>query len=393
MSNTGNDDEPQGLPERKAVRVGDLEPEFQEHQREVDEYFAKQEAKGLTRRQITKRVGIAGLTLAPFAAVLQACGGNSSDAKDAAQETDNDSRKGVKLAMFASNCGLVPSWYAQGQRQQKFYADLIGAQYEYADGELDPTKQRASIENAATKQWDIVHLDALAPGTIDRPVKEMIDKGARVFEGPGQAARPGKEIGVTSWLHQSSFEMGQTVGTALFEAAGGAEAEGNVIITRGAAAAVQVPERGNGFKEAMKNYPGFKVVADDFGNWDPTKSQTLWEAYVSRFPKIDIGYFMSDDMAFAALKVLKGVNRDGKTKIGGTDAMPPAIDAIKSGEFVASYRHSSQRVHVFPLFIGRAMKMGAIDEAPREIKLDGPLVTKDNADTVKWLQQDHLYLI
>ena len=387
MSHAGNEDEP------KAVTAGDLSPEFQEHQREVDEYFHKQEAKGLTRRQITKRVGIASLTLAPFAAVLQACGGSSNDAKDAANETSQDTRKGVKLAMFASNCGLVPSWYAQGMRQQKFYSEMLGAKYEYADGELDPTKQRASIENAATKKWDIVHIDALAPGTIDRPVKAMIEKGALVFEGPGQAARPGKEIGVTSWLHQSSFEMGETVGTALFEAAGGKEAEGNVVITRGAAAAVQVPERGKGFKAAMANYPGFKVVADDFGNWDPTKSQTLWEAYVSRFPKIDVGYFMSDDMAFAALKVLQGVNRDGKTKIGGTDAMPPAIDAIKSGAFVASYRHSSQRVHVFPLFIGRAMKMGAIKDAPREIKLDGPLVTKDNADTVKWLQQDNLYLI
>jgi ribose transport system substrate-binding protein len=381
---------------------GGIPEEIREHQREVAEYFEKYEAKGLTRRQISKRVGIAGLTIAPFAAVLSACGGSSkSDASTtatatgAANETAADVKSGKSLKFFGSNCGLVPTWYAQGNRQQKFYSDLLGVQYEYADGELDPTKQRAKIENAATKKWDIVHIDALAPGTIDDPVKKMIGNGALVFEGPGQLTRPGKEIGVKTWLHQSSFEMGNLVGHALFQAAGGKNASGNVIITRGPAAAVQVPERANGFKEAMKEYPGFKIVADDYGNWDPTTTQKLWESYVSRYKDIAVGYCQNDDMAFAAYKVLQGANRAGKTQIGGCDAMPPAIAAVKDGKFAATYRHSSQRVHVDPLFIGRALKMGLLKDTdvPRELKLDGPLVTKDNADTIAWLQQDNLYLI
>jgi ribose transport system substrate-binding protein len=369
-----------------------MTPDILGHEREVQEAAARYADRGLTRRQISKRVGIGALTLAPFAAVLAACG-SSDDPKDVADQAAADTRTGKKLAMFATNCGLVPTWYAQGMRIQKYYCDILGITYEYADGELDATKQRAKVENAASKTWDIVHIDANAPGTLSAPVKKMIGKGAVVIEGPGQMTRPGEDIGVTTWLHQSSHEMGFTVGTALFEAAGGKDAEGVAIMTRGPSAAIQVGERATGFKDAMKNYPGFKLVADDFGNWDPNKTQQLWEAYASRYKKIDVGYCQNDDMAFAAQKVMAGVNRASETKIGGCDAMPPAIKAVVDGTFVATYRHSSARVHSFPIFIGRALKMGAVKSVPRELKLDGPLVTKENAESITWLQQDNIYLI
>jgi ribose transport system substrate-binding protein len=369
-----------------------LGPEYAEHNREVREAAERYAERGLTRRQISKRIGLGALTLAPFAAALQACG-SSSNPKDVSQQAATDTRSGKKLAMFATNCGLVPTWYAQGMRVQKYYCDILGMTYEYADGELDATKQRAKVENAASKTWDVVHIDANAPGTLSAPVKKMIGKGAVVIEGPGQMTRPGEDIGVTTWLHQSSHEMGFTVGTALCEAAGGKDASGVAIMTRGPSAAIQVGERAQGFKDALKNYPGIKLVADDFGNWDPNKAQQLWEAYASRHKKIDVGYCQNDDMAFAALKVMKGVNRAGETKIGGCDAMPPAIKAVVDGEFVATYRHSSARVHMYPIFIGRAMKMGAVQSVPRELKLDGPLVTKENAESITWLQQDDVYLI
>jgi ribose transport system substrate-binding protein len=296
--------------------------------------------------------------------------------------------------MFATNCGLVPTWYAQGMRIQKYYCDILGITYEYADGELDATKQRAKVENAASKTWDIVHIDANAPGTLSAPVKKMIGKGAVVIEGPGQMTRPGEDIGVTTWLHQSSHEMGFTVGTALFEAAGGKDAEGVAIMTRGPSAAIQVGERATGFKDAMKNYPGFKLVADDFGNWDPNKTQQLWEAYASRYKKIDVGYCQNDDMAFAAQKVMAGVNRASETKIGGCDAMPPALQAVLDGRMHATVRNPSCRIHggavmagVAAVVAGEKTGEGGI---PKHVITDGPVVTKDNAPGMAWMQKQFL---
>lgn len=376
----------------------EIPPEILEHQREVNDYAVRSEANGLTRRQVVKRIGIAGLTVGPFASVLAAAGNASaaSDAKAAAAETAADVRSGkAALRMFASNGGMAATWWAQGYRQQKFYCGILGIQYQYADGQFSPPKQRAAIENAAQQKWDFAHFDLFAPGTCDAPIKQMIKNGTIVFEGPGQVTRPGVEIGVKSWMHQDNHQMGYDVGLALFEAAGGKKGGGNVIITKGPSTAVQVPVRAQGFKDAMSQYPGFKLVAEDFGNWDPNRTTQLWSAYANRYKDIAVGYFENDDMAFAGLKVLKSAGRGGKTKIGGCDGMPPACLAVKSGQFVATYRHSSERVHVSPIFIGRAMKMGLLSDKalPRDLKLDGPLVTKDNADSVRFLEQDNVFLI
>jgi len=379
----------------------ELPAEIQEHQREVRDYFRESETKGFTRGQIVKRIGVAGLAVGPFAAVLARTASGATpeqtvaDAKAAAAETAADVRSGKTLSMFASNGGLAATWWAQGYHQQKFYTGILGIKYQYADGSFSPPKQRAAIENAASKKWDFAHFDLFAPGTCDAPIKQMIKNGTIVFEGPGQVTRPGVEIGVTSWMHQDNYQMGNAVGLALFEAAGGKKGSGNVIITKGPSTAVQVPVRAQGFKDAMKAYPGFKLVAEDYGNWDPNRTSQLWGAYATRYPNIAVGYFQNDDMAFAGLKVLSGAGRAGKTKIGGCDAMPPACLAVKSGKFVATYRHSSERVHVSPVFIGRAMKMGllTIKQVPRDLKLDGPLVTKANADSINFLEQDNLYLI
>lgn len=378
-------------------RPGEIPLDIREHQHEIGEYAAKQEAKGLTRRQITKRIGIAGLTVGPFAALLSACGGGSktsATAHAAATETASDVKSGRKLTMFASNCGLTATWYAQGYRQQKYYASLLGIDYTYADGKLDPTQQSSAIQNAATKKWDIAFFDLVAPGTANDPIKSMISNGTLVFEGPGQVTRPGQDIGVKSWMHQDEYTMGNAVGQVLVNAAGGSSGSGNVVITMGPAAAVQVPIRAQGFKDALKG-TGFKVVAEDYGNWDPNKTTQLWEAYVNKYPNIAIGYFENDDMAFAGLKVLKGASRSGKTKIGGCDGMPPACQAVKTGAFAATYRHSSERVHVTPLFIGRGLKMNLLSDSqvPRDLKLDGPLVTPENADSIAFLQQDNMYQI
>jgi ribose transport system substrate-binding protein len=371
---------------------GEVNPEIAAHEQELAETVEEYAGRGLTRRQITARVGASSLLLGSFATVLAACG-SKDDPKDVASAATTTSSSSKKLKMFASNGGLIPTWYAQGMQAQKHYCDMLGIDYTYADGQLDANAQRQKIENAANKKWDIVHIDANAPGTLETPVKKMIAGGAVVFEGPGQITQPDKDTaGVTSWMRQSSFDMGYQVATTLFEAIGG---KGKVIETMGPAGVAPVIARHQGFQQAVKENPGIEVIASDYGNWDPKKVQTLWESYVSRYPTIDAGYCQNDDMAFAALKVLQGANRASKTKLGGCDAMPPAIKAVASGQFQATYRHSAIRVHCYPIILGRAVALGAIDKSkiPRITYIDGPLLTKDNASGVDFLQDPAVLLI
>ncbi len=67
--------------------------------------------------------------------------------------------------------------------------------------------------------------------------------------------------------------------------------------------------------------------------------------------------------------------------------MPTAIELVKSGELAATYRHDSCRVHGYAIVIAAMHKRDLIPAPPKKVVIDGPLVTKANADSLLTLQQ------
>ena len=85
----------------------------------------------------------------------------------------------------------------------------------------------------------------------------------------------------------------------------------------------------------------------------------IWETLLTKYPKIDAAFFHNDDMALAAYKVMQAKGRT-ETKIGGVDAMPPAIKAVQAGEMLATVRNPSCRIHGGAIIAGvQAVVSGA----------------------------------
>ena len=96
-------------------------------------------------------------------------------------------------------------------------------------------------------------------------------------------------------------------------------------------------------------------------------------------------------MALAAYKVMEAKGRTG-IKIGGCDAMPPAIKAVQDGQMYATVRNPSCRIHGGAIVAGvQAVVQGAKTAGiPKNIVADGPVVTKDNAPGMLWMQEQFL---
>jgi ribose transport system substrate-binding protein len=56
----------------------------------------------------------------------------------------------------------------------------------------------------------------------------------------------------------------------------------------------------------------------------------------------------------------------------------------------ATARHSASQIHSLPVIIGVAWKLGAIDKIPPKISVTAPVVTKENAESVTFLQEKGL---
>jgi ribose transport system substrate-binding protein len=143
----------------------------------------------------------------------------------------------------------------------------------------------------------------------------------------------------------------------------------------------------------VKKYPKIEVLDTQPGDWDVTKVARIWETYLTKYPKISAAYFHNDDMALAAYNVMKTHNRT-EIKIGGCDAMPPALAAVSDGRMLATVRNPSCRIHggaivagVAALVSGEKTGEGGI---PKNIIVDGPVVTKANAPGMMWMEEHFL---
>jgi len=194
------------------------------------------------------------------------------------------------------------------------------------------------------------------------------------------------DIGAISFLEPDNEYMGEVVGEALFQAIGG---QGNVIQTQGALGHTGAQRRAAGFRKAMTRYPNVKLIADDTADWDINKVATLWEDYLVQHQKIDAGYFHNDDMALAAARVIRNAGREKEIKLGGVDAMPEAIKAVRDGVLLTSVRNPACRIHWGALMVGALAATGMMD-IPKYILMDGPAVTRENAAGLLFMQEQFL---
>jgi ribose transport system substrate-binding protein len=98
-------------------------------------------------------------------------------------------------------------------------------------------------------------------------------------------------------------------------------------------------------------------------------------------------------MALAAYNVMKAHNRTG-ILIGGVDAMPPAIAAVADGRMFATVRNPSCRIHGGAIVAGVAAVNGGEKTGtgiPKSVVTDGPVVTKENAAGMLWME-DHFLI-
>ena len=299
-------------------------------------------------------------------------------------------RSGKPLKAAFSNAGLQATWCAQGKQAAEYWGKLYNVDVTWFDGELAAQKQRAAVDNMAAQKWDFVAIQAFGIGTLTAPVNRMIDSGTPVIDMDTLIA-PLAGINVHSFLAPDNEFMGASVTQALVDAING---EGTMIMTQGALGHTGAQGRAKGFESVIKKYPKIQVLDTQPGDWDVTKVTRIWETLLTKYPKISAAYFHNDDMALAAYNVMKAHNRTDII-LGGCDAMPPALAAVSDGRMHATVRNPSCRIHGGAIVAGVAAVMAGEKAGeggiPKNVIVDGPVVTKANAPGMMWME-DHFLI-
>jgi len=196
-----------------------------------------------------------GAALSASAAALAAAFGIDPARAQAAGEAAGRSGKPLNAAF--SNAGLQATWCAQGKRAAEYWGKLFNVNVTWFDGELSATKQRAAIDDMASRKWDFVAIQAFGIGTLTAPGNKMIEAGTPVIDMDTLIA-PLDQINVHTFIAPDNEYMGASVTQALVDAING---EGNMVMTQGALGHTGAQGRARGFNSVVKKYPKIKVLS------------------------------------------------------------------------------------------------------------------------------------
>ncbi|MCY1274517.1 D-xylose ABC transporter, D-xylose-binding protein [compost metagenome] len=177
--------------------------------------------------------------------------------------------------------------------------------------------------------------------------------------------------------------VGEAVATALFEAMGG---KGGVVALGGIYSNVAAIGRRAGLEAALKKYPDIQLLDFQPADWSANKAFPIVQSWLTRFGSDIKGIWCAnDDMGMGALEALRGEGLAGAIPVVGIDGIQQAVEAIRTGEYVASASLDPFWLGSMGLALGYAAKTGRLDPAKephehREFYVRPQLITRDNAE-------------
>jgi ribose transport system substrate-binding protein len=189
------------------------------------------------------------------------------------------------------------------------------------------TEQTKLVDDAIAKKPDVIVFDPVEDKAMV-PAAEKINAANIPAIDITDRSAGGSFV---SYVLPDDHALGLETARYLFKTLGG---KGNVVILEGIPTNTTAIERLKGFNDALKEYPGIKLLASKSGNYQRRPAQNLMEGWIKSFPQIDGVIAANDSMAAAAVDTLE--QRGRKALVVGINGSKEAVDLIKVGKMLAT---------------------------------------------------------
>ncbi|MEU2397433.1 substrate-binding domain-containing protein [Streptomyces pseudogriseolus] len=247
-------------------------------------------------------------------------------------------------------------------------AKKLGVDLTVTDAQNDASQQANQLQNFTSGS-----LSAVVVNPVDSDAAGPSVRGANQAGIPVIAVDRGVNKADTSALVASDNVEGGALGAkALAEKLGG---KGTVVILQGQAGTSASRERGAGFAEGLKAYPGIKVVAKQPADFDRTKGLDVMTNLLQAHPDIDGVFAENDEMALGAIKAL-GAKAGTSVQVVGFDGTPDGLKAVRAGTLYASV--AQQPSELGRIAVRNALRAAEDEKVEKMVKVPVKVVTKEN---------------
>jgi ribose transport system substrate-binding protein len=295
----------------------------------------------MTNRKLVALVAVVALTLA--------CNRSSTTTTTTQQQQPAGPRIALVLKTLNSPFFIDMQKGAQ-EAAARLKVELV---VQAAEREVDVDKQMQIIENLI--QTGVKALCVTPSGS-----KEIVPAIAKANKAGipviivdtkvDEAAAKEAGIQTATFVGSDNYEGGKVAGQHVVAVTGG---KARVAVLEGIPGHETGDSRLRGFKDAIKDSPGIKIVASQPGNWERDLGFNVFQNMMQAHPEIDTVFACNDMMALGAVEAIAAAGKTGKIKVLGFDAVGDARKAIDAGTMIGS-------VAQFPSEMGRLAVESAV---------------------------------
>ncbi|TRO69701.1 MULTISPECIES: substrate-binding domain-containing protein [unclassified Streptomyces] len=249
-------------------------------------------------------------------------------------------------------------------------AKKLGADLTVTDAQNDASQQANQLQNFTSEG-----VDSIIVNPVDSDAAGPSVRSANKADIPVVGVDRGVNKAETAALVASdNVEGGKLGAKALAEKLGG---KGKIVILQGLAGTSASRERGAGFAEGLKAYPGIDVVAKQPADFDRTKGLDVMTNLLQAHPDVQGVFAENDEMALGAVKAL-GSKAGKSVQVIGFDGTPDGLKAVKEGTMYASV--AQQPKELGRIAVENALRAADDKEVDKTVKVPVKVVTAKNVD-------------
>lgn len=142
-----------------------------------------------------------------------------------------------------------------------------------------------------------------------------------------------------SYVGSDDYRLARDIAAYLFRHMGG---KGDVVLMEGVPGAVTSRERVRGFLDAVKEWPGIRIVATRAGDYQEATAKKVMADLLASGARMD-GLLSANDVM--SLGILSALDAAGlSVPVIGVNALPEAIDSIKAGRLLATVDFDAMKI-------------------------------------------------
>lgn len=237
---------------------------------------------------------------------------------------------GKTIKVGFAQTGAESAWRTANSESMKSEAAKRGIDLKFSDAQGKQENQIRAVRSFITQGVDVIVIAPIVETGWDPVLREAKRAKIPVIL-TDRTIQTADESLFACFIGSDFYEEGRMAADWLAKHTNG---KGNIVELQGTPGSAPANERRKAFGDAIKKYPGLKIIDSQSGNFERSRGKEVMEAFLKKHPKaINVVYAHNDDMALGAAQAIEeaGLKPGKDITIVSIDAIGEAIKAVAAG--------------------------------------------------------------